>query len=146
MDRITPDQRSRNMRAIRSKHTTPEVIVRKVAFGLGYRFRLHDRQLPGKPDLVFASRRKVIFVHGCFWHQHQEGCADARQPKSNQGYWLPKLQRNIARDADHAAQLAEMGWKVLVIWACEIKDLAALERSLRKFLGRRRQLVHRRSR
>jgi DNA mismatch endonuclease (patch repair protein) len=125
--------RSENMRRIRSKDMRPELAVRSLVHRIGYRFRLHRKDLPGKPDLVFVSRRKVIFVHGCFWHSH-EGCKVAHLPKSNQSYWGPKLERNRARDAKHLAALAAAGWKALVIWECEITDIEDLRRRLGRFL------------
>lgn len=117
--------RSENMRRIKSKDTAPELLVRRLVWGLGYRYRLYRKDLPGKPDLTFGPFKKIIFVHGCFWHQHN-GCADARLPKSRQEYWVPKLQRNSRRDAEVLSLLQERGWKVLVIWDCETKlpDLA----------------------
>ena len=126
------------MRAIRSKNTVPELVVRRLAHRLGYRFRLHYPHLPGKPDLVFATRRKIIFVHGCFWHGHESpNCSSGLKPKSNRGYWLPKLARNSERDAEHEAALAADGWDVLVIWECETKDDKVLAARLRQFLGHR---------
>jgi DNA mismatch endonuclease (patch repair protein) len=124
--------RSANMRAIRSKDMRPELAVRRLVHGLGYRYRLHKKELPGKPDLVFTSRRKVIFVHGCFWHSH--GCKVAHVPKSNLEYWMPKLARNLARDEKSIAALTASGWKSLVIWECETKDETNLNKRLRKFL------------
>ena len=110
------------MSGIRSKGMKPEMTVRHQLHSMGYRYRLHRRDLPGKPDLVFPVRRKVIFVHGCFWHQHADlACRIVRQPKSNQEYWLPKLERNVARDAENFVLLRELGWKVLVIWECEVR-------------------------
>ena len=98
MDHVTPDVRSANMRAIRSKDMKPELIVRRLVHGMGYRYRLHRQDLPGRPDLVFPSRKKLIFVNGCFWHQHDEkDCKLVRKPKSNQAYWLPKLERNCSK-------------------------------------------------
>ena len=124
------------MAAIRSAGTKPELIVRRLAHALGYRYRLHARDLPGKPDLVFGPRRRIIFVHGCFWHLHpKDDCLDARKPKSNRGYWLPKLRRNVERDAEHLATLKKMGWRVLVIWECETKNEAALTKRLNRFLA-----------
>jgi DNA mismatch endonuclease (patch repair protein) len=135
MDKITPERRSVNMRAIRSKGMRPEMIVRSLVYKLGYRYRLHKKDLPGKPDLVFGPKRKVIFVHGCFWHQHSKAeCLDGRLPKSNTNYWLPKLQRNVARDTENRKQLQKLGWKVLVIWECETKDLNNLSNKLKRFL------------
>ncbi len=125
--------RSRIMRAIRSKDTEPELLVRGIAHRLGYRFRLHRKDLPGKPDLVFPGRRKIVFVHGCFWHQHP-GCSAGRLPTSNEDYWLPKLSKNIVRDANAVTRLREMGWRVLVIWECETKDAVQVRRQLREFL------------
>ncbi|HWK87275.1 MAG TPA: DNA mismatch endonuclease Vsr [Xanthobacteraceae bacterium] len=133
MDRISASQRSANMRAIRSTGMKPEMRVRQRIHAMGYRFRLHKSELPGKPDIVFARRRKVIFVHGCFWHQHK-GCKHCRKPKSNQSYWLPKLARNVRRDRKHLKALKESGWKALVIWECQIKNDYSLEKQLRKFL------------
>jgi DNA mismatch endonuclease (patch repair protein) len=115
-DKISIERRCANMRAIRSTGTKPEIIVRRLAHSMGYRFRIHRKNLPGKPDMVFPSRRAVILVHGCFWHQHPDSaCKDARQPKSNADYWQPKLARNQARDAEHEAALQAQGWRVLVI-------------------------------
>ena len=122
------------MRAVRSRDTGPEMIVRRLAHGMGYRYRLHSRDLPGKPDLVFRSRRKAIFVHGCFWHQHD--CPrGARQPRSNRDYWTPKLARTKARDALCQSLLRKMGWETLVIWECELGDREALGRRIAAFLG-----------
>jgi DNA mismatch endonuclease (patch repair protein) len=123
------------MRRIKSGDTKPEMLVRRLAHKLGYRYRLHRKDLPGKPDLVFAPRKKVIFVHGCFWHGHnREGCLDARRPKSNTGYWNPKLTRNKERDAERLAALQADGWEALVIWDCETADVELLQARLRKFL------------
>jgi DNA mismatch endonuclease (patch repair protein) len=116
----------------------PEMAVRRLVHHLGYRYRLHRKDLPGKPDLVFGPSKKVIFVHGCFWHGHElEGCLDGRRPKSNKGYWNPKLARNKERDAERVAALKSSGWKVLTIWECEIKDLGKVEKRLIRFLGKR---------
>jgi len=112
----------------------PELAVRSLAHRLGYRFRLHRRDLPGKPDLVFPSRCKVIFVHGCFWHSH--GCKAAHVPKSNIHYWRPKLAGNRMRDRLHIEDLTAMGWKSLVIWECETKDETGLNRRIRQFLSK----------
>lgn len=123
------------MRAIRSAGTKPEMAVRRLAHGMGYRYRLHGKKLPGKPDLVFTSRRKVIFVHGCFWHQHPKaGCSDARPPRSNPDYWLPKLARNKERDRNAQAELKKLGWSVCVIWECQTRNIPALRRRLKEFL------------
>ena len=135
-DKISPERRSANMRAIRSSDMKPEVLVRRIAHGLGYRFRLHRRDLPGRPDLVFPGRRKVIFVHGCFWHQHQKSdCRDARLPKSNISYWIPKLQRNVARDATAIDRLCRTGWRCMVVWECEVRNVDAVTSRIARFLG-----------
>ena len=121
------------MRAIRSKGMKPELVVRRIAHGLGFRFRLHRRELPGKPDLAFIGQRKAIFVHGCFWHQHS-GCREGRMPLSNQDYWKPKLTRNVERDQRNLEQLEAIGWQSLVIWECETDDYPALGARIRAFL------------
>src|SRR3954453_9489446 len=108
MDRLTPERRSENMRRIKSKDMKPELLVRRLVFGLGYRYRLHRKDLPGKPDLVFPGRKKVIFVHGCFWHQHPD-CREGRPPRSNITYWKPKLARNVERDMQALATLKDTG-------------------------------------
>jgi DNA mismatch endonuclease (patch repair protein) len=126
--------RSANMRAIRSKDMQPELKVRSLVHKLGYRFRLHRKDLPGKPDLVFGPRRKVIFVHGCFWHSHN--CKTAHVPKSNQAYWGPKLERNKTRDGKNIEALQAEGWQALVVWECEVRDESGVKRRVRTFLGR----------
>ena len=125
--------RSANMRAIRSKGMRPELAERSLVHKLGYRFRLHRKDLPGQPDLLFVSRRKVIFVHGCFWHSH--GCKLSHTPKSNAGYWGPKLERNRARDQKNHKALTAQGWKVLVIWECATANEARLAAGVISFLG-----------
>lgn len=119
MDTISSEARSRNMRAIRAQDTDPEMRVRKWLHANGYRYRLHVKNLPGRPDVVFKSRKKAIFVHGCFWHLH--GCSTARTPKSNRQYWSPKLEGNVDRDQRNRQQLENTGWDVLVLWECEIE-------------------------
>jgi len=134
MDKFTKEQRSYIMRQVKSRDTKPELLVRSMAHKLGYRFRLHRRDLPGTPDLVFVSRRKVIFVHGCFWHGHH--CARGnRQPKSNCDYWQEKIAKNKERDRLHRKQLRDLGWDVLVIWECEIKDKLKLEKRIVEFFS-----------
>ena len=133
MDKLTPERRSRNMGRIGSKDTKPEMLVRRLVHGLGYRYRLHAKDLPGKPDLVFRSRKKVIFVHGCFWHQHK-GCREGRVPGGRESYWAPKLARNIERDREHLRSLKCLGWRVLVLWECQLDGPAKLERKVRAFL------------
>src|SRR5690348_8796358 len=125
--------RSENMRRIRSKNTVPEMAVRRLVHGMGYRYRLHRKDIPGKPDLALPSRRKVIFVHGCFWHQHPE-CREGRPPRSNAAYWLPKFARNQGRDKAALEQLAALGWQALVVWECETKNVHALIQKVRVFL------------
>ena len=133
VDKISKEQRSANMRAIRSKDMKPELCVRRTAHAMGYRFRLHRRDLPGKPDLVFPGRHKAIFVNGCFWHQHA-GCQDGRVPQSNPSYWGPKLSRNKERDTEHLMRLTADGWGTLVIWECETRDECGLRSRLHDFL------------
>jgi len=126
-----PDaKRSALMSRVRSRNTTPELAVRRLAHALGYRFRLHKKALPGTPDLVFAGRKKVIFVHGCFWHRHQ-GCSKASTPKTRKEFWQSKFNANMQRDARNVAALKQLGWDVLVVWECE-----TLSRSLKKRLSR----------
>ena len=128
-----PDAQRRIMQAIRSKHTKPELLVRSLVHQMGYRYRLHRQDLPGKPDLVFGPRRMLIFVHGCFWHQHT-GCREGRLPASNQEYWKRKLAKNVNRDAEHLTRLGADGWDTFVIWECETNNKSALRRRLKKFL------------
>lgn len=124
------------MRRTKSTHTKPELRLRKLVYSLGYRYRPHRKDLPGRPDLVFASRRTVIFVHGCFWHQHNI-CVDGRIPRSKTEYWLPKLNRNVERDSLTLAQIEQMGWKALVVWECELENaetIKQVEEKIRRFL------------
>jgi DNA mismatch endonuclease (patch repair protein) len=134
MDRLSKEKRSEIMSKIRGKNTCPELAVRKLVFSLGYRYRLHVNNLPGKPDLVFPGSKKVIFVHGCFWHSHP-GCRRAFMPKSNVDYWKAKLERNRILDAEHESALVALKWRFLVIWECQIKDAEALKRRLKEFLS-----------
>ncbi|MBZ0272914.1 very short patch repair endonuclease [bacterium] len=133
MDTLSLKERSERMARVRAKDTKPEMLVRSLAHSLGYRYRLHARDLPGCPDLVFRRRRKVIFVNGCFWHRHAR-CALARLPKSRREFWVPKLEANKARDRRIRRALQRNGWKVLTIWECQIKDIEKLSRNLRRFL------------
>jgi DNA mismatch endonuclease (patch repair protein) len=136
MDRITVEKRSKNMGAIHSKDTGPEIKVRRLIHRMGYRYKLHSSRLPGKPDLVFSSRKKIILVNGCFWHQHDDpSCSIARLPKSNQDYWLPKLERNRERDRERLGQLEKLGWSILVLWECEIDGNPNLEEKIEHFLS-----------
>ena len=134
MDKITKSQRSRNMSRIRSHGSRAERIVRSEAHGLGFRYRLHVSGLPGKPDMVFRRKSKVIFVHGCFWHQHA-GCKLASVPKTNENYWWPKLKRNMQRDEENIRRLQEEGWDVLIVWECETRDRAAVREKVKLFLA-----------
>lgn len=132
-DTIDTLERSRVMARIRSKDTAPEWVVRRLVFAAGYRYRLHVRRLPGTPDLVFPGRKKIIFVHGCFWHLH-DGCANCRIPKSRTVFWTTKLYGNRLRDERNLADLLLAGWDVLTIWECELADRAALQLKLYEFL------------
>jgi DNA mismatch endonuclease (patch repair protein) len=133
-DKLSAERRSVNMSRIRSKGTAPEMLLRRMLHRCGYRFRLHRKDLPGKPDLVFPARKKVIFMHGCFWHQHP-GCREGRVPGSRRDYWEPKLARNQQRDITAQAGLKAQGWQCLVLWECELKDAAAAVARARQFLG-----------
>lgn len=124
------------MRLIRNKDTKPEKLLRSALHKLGFRYRLHVKNMPGKPDLVFPTRKKAIFVHGCFWHLHPNiACKDARLPKSNEQYWLLKLKRNVERDSQHIVSLNEQGWDVLVVWECEIQTDPTLVSRVTKWLN-----------
>ena len=136
MDRLTPERRSENMRRIKSKGMKPEMVVRKLVHRMGYRYRLHHKGLPGKPDLVFAGRKRVIFVHGCFWHQHDDPeCRDGRMPRSNAEYWKSKLERNLSRDNSAVDELRRSGWQVLVVWECETREVSLLEKRVYDFMS-----------
>lgn len=135
MDTLTPEARSERMSRVRSKDSKAELAVRSLVHGLGYRYRLHVSDLPGKPDLVFRPRKKVIFVHGCFWHRH-ENCKLARLPKSRQDFWIPKLEGNKLRDKRNQQALRDNGWKFLVIWECQIGDLERLAGRISRFLDK----------
>ena len=125
------------MARVRSKNSRPELAVRKIVFAFGYRYRLHATTLPGCPDLVFRPRRKVIFVHGCFWHRHAN-CIFARMPKSRIDFWTTKLEGNRKRDERNKRALARQGWKVLTIWECQLRDAERLEARIRRFLDEER--------
>ena len=120
------------MRAVRGRDTSTERSVRRLVHGLGYRYRLHRKDLPGRPDLAFPGRKKAIFVHGCFWHAH--GCEKGQPPKSRLDYWLPKLERNRERDAENLDRLASIGWSALTLWQCEIRDIETLAARIGIFL------------
>ncbi len=132
-DNLTPEQRKHTMASVHSRDTKPEMRVRRFIHGMGYRYRLHRKDLPGNPDLVFPCRRKIVFVHGCFWHGH--ACrAGKKRPKTNQNYWTRKLARNRERDLENQALLGEAGWDVMVIWECELKEIEALRTRITGFL------------
>ena len=133
-DSLNPFRRSENMRRIKAKDTKPEMVVRKLLHSMGYRYRLHAKDLPGKPDVVFRRLKRVVFVHGCFWHQHSE-CREGRLPGTRPEYWIPKLGRNVERDKIHVASLAQAGWQVLTLWECQLSDVNALKQTLRAFLS-----------
>jgi len=140
-EEITPEsrqQRSAIMARIRSKDTLPEMKVRRLVHSLGYRYRLHRKDLPGKPDIAFGPRRKIIEVRGCYWHAHiryNPECHEARSPaKSNTAYWGPKMDRNVARDISNLQKLKSLGWDTLVIWECELRDMSAVEQRIIIFL------------
>ena len=129
-----PDAVRRTMRANKGKDTKPELALRSLLHRAGYRFRIHVRDLPGTPDVVFTARRKVVCVHGCFWHAHPD-CRYATVPKTRADYWIPKLERNRERDAEHAIRLRGMGWASVVVWECEMKDPVCVLERLSAFLG-----------
>ncbi|MBU0680140.1 MAG: DNA mismatch endonuclease Vsr [Proteobacteria bacterium] len=134
MDKVTPEVRSKIMRKVHSKDTTPEKIVRSLAHRLGYRFRLHQKELPGKPDLTFPRMKKVVFVHGCFWHGHS--CkAGQNRPKSNTEYWEKKLTRTQTRDSNNLKDLRGLEWQTIIIWECETKNIKLLTEKIKQFLG-----------
>lgn len=140
MDVHTPRQRSNNMAAIRGKNTTPELRVRRLLHRLGYRYLLHAKKLPGTPDLVFPSRKKIVFVHGCYWHCHH--CKYGRTiPKTNAEFWANKRARNVARDAEQQKRLRQFGWETLVVWECQTRNSSSfdLEGRLISFLDKRRR-------
>jgi DNA mismatch endonuclease (patch repair protein) len=133
MDVLSPEQRSRCMAAIRSKNTKPEIVVRTTLRALGYHYRLHEKSLPGKPDIVLARSRKVIFVHGCFWHRHRCRYGSV-QPRTNEEFWRNKFQGNTGRDKLNRRELRQRGWHCLVIWECQTKDPESLSKILVRFL------------
>lgn len=132
-DRLSKKERSRIMSRIRGKDTAPEKQVRSLLHSMGYRFRLHVKELPGKPDIVLPKHKKVIFVHGCFWHGH-EGCVRASRPTTNIDFWNDKINRTIARDKDTQTKLRALGWQVLIIWQCQIRKIEVANRILSSFM------------
>jgi DNA mismatch endonuclease, patch repair protein len=129
MDRLTPSQRSALMSKVRGKNTRPEELVRSLLHRMGFRFRLHRKDLPGTPDIVLPKYRTVIFVHGCFWHRHAD-CKKSSMPQTNKNFWGKKLARNVERDAEVAGELTRTGWRVLVVWECELKNPEVLSARL----------------
>jgi len=141
-DTRTPEQRRRIMQSVGTRDTGPEMTVRRLLHGLGFRYRLHSKRLPGKPDIVFPVRKKAIFVHGCFWHGHD--CAKGQLPKSRREYWEPKLKTNIARDAAQVIALRALGWSALTVWQCETTVSRTLTKRLVRFIeGRPRSANNR---
>src|SRR5208337_1444766 len=132
-DQFNPEMRSWIMRQVRSKDTKPEVLVRKMAHAMGYRFRIHCRELPGCPDIVFPGHQSIIFVNGCFWHGHS--CRRAKLPSSRQDYWIRKIEATKVRDRMHLRKLRSMGWQVLSIWECQLSDIDRTRRRISSFLG-----------
>ena len=130
MDRLTEEKRSWNMSRIKNRDTQPELKVRSILHRMGLRFRLHRKDLPGKPDIVLPKFKKVIFVHGCFWHKHQ-GCKRSSNPNSNKAYWIAKLDRNVQRDAENKNALLGLGWNPALIWECETKDQGMLMKTVK---------------
>lgn len=133
MDNLSAAERSEIMARVHSRDTRPEVLVRRVVFALGYRYRLHASDLPGRPDIVFRRLHKVIFIHGCFWHRHA-ACALARLPKSRLDFWIPKLEGNRKRDEKNRRELVRQGWKVMTIWECQLTKPERLASRIRRFL------------
>ena len=134
-DTLSPALRSERMGRVRGRDTKPELVVRRLLHGMSYRYRLQAKDLPGRPDIVFRKRRRAIFVHGCFWHRHADpACRLARLPKSRLDFWLPKLEGNAKRDATNVERLEAMGWQVLVVWECELRDREQLGNTLRRFV------------
>ena len=132
-DTLTPSERSERMARVRGRDTGPERCVRRILTNLGFRYRLHYKKLPGRPDIAFPGRKKVIWVHGCFWHRHRD-CALARLPKSRLDFWKPKLEENRRRDLRKEAELRSVGWDPLIVWECELADETATEAKLKEFL------------
>jgi DNA mismatch endonuclease (patch repair protein) len=139
VDNRTPESRSALMSRIGPKNTAPEMIVRRLLHKMGYRFRLHRKDLPGKPDIVLPGRKAAIFVHGCYWHGH--GCSKGRLPKSNVDYWQAKIEQNRLRDQKKSSQLEALGWQVLTIWQCELKDICPLAAVLQKFVEKAQKTI-----
>ena len=138
MDKLSKERRSWNMSNIRSKDTIPEIRIRKALWCMGYRYRLHYKKLPGKPDIVLVKYKIAIFIHGCFWHRHKN-CIEASRPKTNSEYWEEKLNKNVERDRKHKNEIKKLGWKVIIVWECNVKNdtddnIILLNKLLRKWL------------
>ena len=138
-DTLTKRERSARMALVRGRDTEPEKVLRAIVRGLRFRARLHDKSLPGTPDLVIPTRRSVLFVHGCFWHRHS-GCALARLPKSRLDFWLPKLEANRKRDQRTRRALSRLGWRSIVVWECQLRETEKVRRRIAKFLSTRRKI------
>lgn len=133
IDTRTKEERSEIMSMVHSKDTKPELLIRRLIYGMGFRYRLHCKELPGKPDIVMIGRKKIVDVRGCFWHGH-EGCKYGRLPKSREDFWKAKIDRNRERDSKNQRILNEAGWRVFVVWQCELKDLETLKTRLHEFI------------
>lgn len=133
VDTRTKEKRSEIMSMVRSKDTKPELLIRRLIYGMGFRYRLHCKGLPGKPDIVMIGRKKIVDVRGCFWHGH-EGCKYGQLPKSREGFWREKINRNRERDSKNQRMLGEAGWRVLVVWQCELKNIDTLKKRLHEFI------------
>ena len=141
MDNLSKEKRSWNMSRIRSKNTKPELRVRSLLHGLGYRFRLHSPKLPGKPDIVLPKYRTVVFVHGCFWHRHR-GCKYAYKPKSRQEFWERKFSDNVNRHSEVVRELLERGWKILVVWECQVRHLDSVGERLEEYISQQERSLY----
>ena len=134
-DTLSPSQRSERMSRIRSKDTRPELAVRQMVHSMGFRYRLHQSHLPGSPDLVFPARKKIIFIHGCFWHRHAQRCPLTRLPKSHLDFWRPKLEKNRIRDDQNRRRLRAAGWHVLTLWECQLRKMDLIRLRVMTFLN-----------
>lgn len=132
-DKFTPEKRSNIMSRVKGRDTGPEKVIRSILHAMGYRFRLHEKRLPGKPDIVLPRHQRVVLVHGCFWHGHQ-GCNRSKRPKSNVDFWNRKIDGNIRRDVENQEKLRTAGWKILTVWQCQIRDRERLQNRLRDFM------------
>jgi DNA mismatch endonuclease (patch repair protein) len=135
-ERLSKEQRSKNMAGVKGRDTAPELLARRVLHGMGYRFRIHVAGLPGRPDIVLPRHRKIVQVHGCFWHGHQ-GCPRSKRPATNREFWDSKLSANVRRDQRNLRKLRNLGWNVMIVWECRTKNLQSLEARLRRFMERK---------